>query len=57
MRKLIELIESDQVERLVLTHKDRLLRFGAEFIFPLCEMRGVAITISNRNWIRLLKRI
>ena len=25
------------VGRLVLTHKDRLLRFGAEIVFAMCE--------------------
>lgn len=29
LNRLIELIEADKVDRLVLTHKDRLLRFGA----------------------------
>jgi excisionase family DNA binding protein len=31
--RLIKLICSHQIERLVLTHKDRLLRFGSELIF------------------------
>ncbi len=47
--KLIKLICSDQVDRLVLTHKDRLLRFGSELIFALCEHFGVEITIINRS--------
>ncbi len=49
LRKLIELIESELVERLVLTHKDRLLRFGSELIFALCELHGVSITVINRK--------
>jgi predicted site-specific integrase-resolvase len=28
--------------RLVLTHKDRLLRFGSELIFALCERAKIA---------------
>ena len=35
------------VGRLVLTHKDRLLRFGAELVFALCEAREVEVVIIN----------
>jgi putative resolvase len=34
---------------LVLTHKDRLLRFGSELIFSLCEHFGVEIILINRS--------
>lgn len=47
--KLIKLICSEQVDRLVLTHKDRLLRFGSELIFALCEHFGVEIVLINRS--------
>ncbi|NEP39534.1 MAG: IS607 family transposase [Okeania sp. SIO2G4] len=47
--KLIKLICSDQVERLVLTHKDRLLRLGSDLIFTLCEIFGTEIVIINRT--------
>jgi putative resolvase len=33
----------------VLTHKDRLLRFGAELIFTLCEVRQVEVVIINQG--------
>lgn len=46
---LIEKISSSQVERLVLTNKDRLLRFGSEIIFKLCDMHNVEIVIINEN--------
>lgn len=45
--QLIKLVTSHQVERLVLTHKDRLLRFGAELIFCLCEQFGTEVIIIN----------
>lgn len=35
--RLIKLICTNQVERLVLSHKDRLLRFGSDLIFMLCD--------------------
>ncbi len=47
--RLIKLICSYQVERLVLTHKDRLLRFGSDLIFTLCENFGTEIVIINRS--------
>ena len=45
--KLIKLLCSSQIDRLVLTHKDRLLRFGSELIFFLCEIFGCEVVIIN----------
>jgi putative resolvase len=47
--RLIKLITSYQVERLILTHKDRLLRFGSDLIFTLCEHFGTEVIIINRS--------
>lgn len=47
--RLIKLICSNQVDRLVITHKDRLLRFGSELIFSLCEHFGVEVIIINKS--------
>jgi excisionase family DNA binding protein len=47
--RLIKLICSSQVNRLVITHQDRLLRFGSELIFSLCEHFGVEVIIINRT--------
>lgn len=49
LKRLIKLITDNQVERLVLTHKDRLLRFGSELIFSLCEIYGTEVVIINRT--------
>lgn len=49
LRKLIQNICSGKVDRLVVTHKDRLLRFGSELIFSLCEQFGVEVIILNKN--------
>ena len=43
-----EIVAGD-VGRLVLTHKDRLLRFGAELVFALCEARNVEVVIINQG--------
>ena len=36
-------------KRLVITHKDRLLRFGAELVFALCELHHIEIVIINQG--------
>ena len=49
LTSLINKILNNEVKRLVLTHKDRLLRFGAELIFSICEAKGVEVVIINRG--------
>lgn len=47
--KLIELIETDQIERIVLNYKDRLLRFGSEIIFKICKYHNIEIIVLNED--------
>lgn len=47
LQRLIELIMKRQVRRLVMTHKDRLLRFGGETVFTLCALQRVEVVIMN----------
>ena len=47
--RLIKLICTNQVERLVISHKDRLLRFGSDLIFMLCEHFGTEVVIINKS--------
>lgn len=47
LKKLLKLLCSGAVKRLVVTHKDRLMRFGAELIFSLCESFGTEVVIIN----------
>lgn len=49
LKMLISLILDKKISRLVLTHKDRLLRFGAELIFTLCEVKQVEVIIINKG--------
>jgi predicted site-specific integrase-resolvase len=49
LKNLIRRICSNDIRRLVLTHKDRLLRFGAEIVFSLCEHFGVEVVIINAS--------
>ena len=45
LRKLIAMICRRQIKRLVVMHKDRLLRFGAELVFDLCRHNGIEVVI------------
>jgi putative resolvase len=47
LKKLLNAIIENNVGRLVITHKDRLLRFGAELVFALCEAKEVEVIIIN----------
>ena len=49
LKHLLDKILNGKIERLVLTHKDRLLRFGAELIFSLCEMHDIEVVIINKG--------
>ena len=49
LKKLIKEVCLGTVGRLVITHKDRLLRFGAELIFSLCEQFGTEVVIINAS--------
>ena len=49
LKRLLDGIVEDEVGRLVLTHKDRLLRFGEELIFSLCRARQVEVVIINQG--------
>ena len=49
LKRLIDLILERKIKRLVLTHKDRLLRFGAELIFALCEAKQIEVVMINQG--------
>ena len=49
LNRLLEMILRKRIRRLVLTHRDRLLRFGAELIFALCEIQNIEIVIINKG--------
>jgi predicted site-specific integrase-resolvase len=40
---------ADRIGRLVVTHKDRLLRLGAELVFAICEAKQVEVVILNHD--------
>ncbi len=43
------MITQRQIKTLILTYKDRLLRFGNEIIFKLCHIFGVKVVILNHD--------
>ena len=49
LKHLLHAIINDQIGRLVITHKDRLLRFGAELVFAMCEAKEVEVVILNQG--------
>jgi len=49
LKKILSMIINEEISRLVLTHKDRLLRFGAELIFTICEEKNVEVVIINQG--------
>lgn len=49
LKLLISRICSGELDRLVLSHKDRLLRFGAELVFSLCEHFSCEVVIINAS--------
>ena len=49
LKRLLDGIVEDEVGRLVLTHRDQPLRFGAELIFSLCQARQVEVVIINQG--------
>jgi len=49
LRRLLGSVIDGKVGRLVITHKDRLLRFGAELVFAICEAKNVEVVILNQG--------
>lgn len=49
LKRLLDEIIAGDVGRLVITHKDRLLRFGAELVFSICEAKQVEVLIINQG--------
>ena len=49
LAQLVGMILNRRMKRLVITHKDRLLRFGAELVFTLCELQGIEIIVIHKG--------
>ena len=49
LQRLLDLILKRRIRRLVLTHEDRLLRFGADLVFAMCELQGIEVVIIHKG--------
>lgn len=49
LKRLLDEGVNGQIGRLVLTHKDRLLRFGAELVLAICAVKNVEVVILNQG--------
>jgi predicted site-specific integrase-resolvase len=57
LSKLISLITSCEVEKIVVLYKDRLMRFGYELIEQICEKYGTTIEIIDNTEKNLLNEV
>ncbi len=49
LKYLLNEILAGKMGRLVIAHKDRLLRFGAELVFAICGAKNVEVVILNQG--------
>jgi len=49
LQKLIEMIISNQIKRVVINYKDRLVGFGYELIEKICNLKGVEIVVVSSD--------
>lgn len=49
LKKLLGEVLDGNIGRLVLLHQDRLLRFGTELVFAICQAKEVEIVIINQG--------
>lgn len=46
---LLKMIENNEVERIIINHKDRLMRFGYEMFESICKMHNVQIIVLDQS--------
>lgn len=49
LTEIIKMIMNKEMTRVVITHKDRILRFGAEIIFGICEHQGIEVVVIHES--------
>lgn len=49
LKKLIEMIENDQVRNVYISYKDRLTRFGFEYLKTIAELHDSKIIVLNKE--------
>lgn len=48
-KQLLNLILKQEIDTLIINHKDRLLRFGSEIIFNLCKFHKIKVIIIENE--------
>ena len=49
LNQLINMILNNEISTLILNHKERLLRFGSEVLFKLCDFYNIQVIILNEE--------
>jgi putative resolvase len=49
LKKLINMILNQEISMIILNHKERLLRFGSEILFKLCDFYHIKVIILNNE--------
>ena len=49
LKELLKLVSTNQIDKLYISYKDRLVRFGYELIEEVCKLHGVEIVIINKS--------
>ena len=47
LNKIMKMVINDEVKKIIVSHKDRLVRFGFELIENICKLKNVEIEIIN----------
>ena len=47
LNNLLQMLCTGSVSELVITHRDRLLRFGAPLLFKICDFFGTKVTVLD----------
>lgn len=55
--QLLKMIKNDEVERIIVSHKDRLMRFGYEMFESICQMHRVQIVTLDQSEQELEKEL
>lgn len=55
--QLLRMIKNDEVERIIVSHKDRLMRFGYEMFGSICQMYHVQIVTLDQSEQELEKEL
>lgn len=49
LQQLLKMVMNDEVNRIFVTYKDRLTRFGFHYIETMCQEKGVEIVVINQK--------